>query len=776
MEKLANRLRTLFSLQTISADEWFTPGRFGALLALLFCCAFPAVIFGVQTFVLRDYGLYSYPVAHHWRESFWQFELPLWNPLNNCGVPFLAQWSTLVLYPPTLMYMVFPLTWALPVFSLAHLWLGGLGMYFLTRRWTGSSLAGAAAGIILSFNGLSINSLVWPHYCVAIAWMPWVVLAAERGLREGGRRNLWAIVVGAMQMLSGMPEMIVLTWLFVTAIGGWHFVRGNVPRVRLCVRFALQVALISGLCAAQLAPFLELLQYSHRTASFGDSRWAVPETGLANFVVPLFHSYRARTGVFFQYTQFLVSSYYLGIACVWLGMMAMGRMRQARVAGLIFTSLLCVLLAMGDGGLLFPWLKMMFPAIGVARYPVKFLYLFILVAPLLAGFGLASYQSGHSQSPLRNGRWQVILLSAVLALMGVIAWLAYVSPMPMDTPWKTQVNALQRAVFLGLIVGLLWWLQRNWELKRGVLLRGALLLLVWLDIWTHSPPIMPTIPSWAYDKGMIQQKLELTPFPRHGQSRVMLRPSMDVDLHYAAVSDPLADFLVNRATFFCNANLLDGVSKVNGFYSLQLQRTEDLLSRFYLRRDPADGLKSFMGVSQYTHPQEELSWAPRVGALPLVTGGQEVVFAEKAQALDGMFATNFNALEKVYLPVDAKAVLRGVRAGMVSVLSTNIGSHRVETLVEASEPGMLVIAQAHHPAWRAWVNDVPAPVLRANHAFQAVPVPAGRAKVILAYVDDGFLLGGLVAIGCLAICLVWQFGWTDSDKVDSERKPTEGTS
>ena len=154
------------------ADGWFTPGRFAALLAVCIFAAYPEVVAGSRTFVFRDFGLFGYPLAHHHRESFWRGEVPLWNPLSNCGLPFLAQWNTMVLYPCSLFYLLFPLSWSLGVFCLAHQWLAGLGMYFLARKWTGSRLAASVAGLGFAFNGLTLNSLIWPAIMAALGWMP----------------------------------------------------------------------------------------------------------------------------------------------------------------------------------------------------------------------------------------------------------------------------------------------------------------------------------------------------------------------------------------------------------------------------------------------------------------------------------------------------------------------------------------------------------------------------------------------------------------------------
>ncbi len=100
-----------------------------ALLAVLVGVAFPAIILGQATFFYRDFGVFGYPLAYYHRECFWHGEIPLWNPYNNCGLPFLAQWNTLVLYPPTLIYLLLPLAWSLGLFCLIHLFWGGWGMY-----------------------------------------------------------------------------------------------------------------------------------------------------------------------------------------------------------------------------------------------------------------------------------------------------------------------------------------------------------------------------------------------------------------------------------------------------------------------------------------------------------------------------------------------------------------------------------------------------------------------------------------------------------------------
>src|SRR6266542_1169327 len=183
-------------------DDLFTAGRVALLIATLFLITYPDIVLGSHAFCYRDAGLFGYPLAYYYRNSFWQGEIPLWNPLNNCGLPFLAQWNTLVLYPGSLFYLLFPLSWSLSVYCLLHQFLAGMGMFCLASRWTGNRLAAAVAGVSYAFNGLTLNCLMWPNNITALGWMPWVILVAQRAWTNGGGRNIAAAVtVAAMQML-----------------------------------------------------------------------------------------------------------------------------------------------------------------------------------------------------------------------------------------------------------------------------------------------------------------------------------------------------------------------------------------------------------------------------------------------------------------------------------------------------------------------------------------------------------------------------------------------
>src|SRR6185436_15213463 len=100
------------------------------------------------------------------------------------------------------------------------------------------------AALVFAWNGLTLHALMWPNNMAALGWMPWVVLAMERAWREGGRRVFAGALIGAMQMLTGAPEIILLTWLIVGVFWLRDFVKPGGQRLQLLFRFVWCGAII----------------------------------------------------------------------------------------------------------------------------------------------------------------------------------------------------------------------------------------------------------------------------------------------------------------------------------------------------------------------------------------------------------------------------------------------------------------------------------------------------------------------------------------------------
>ena len=435
------------------ASDWLTFRRFSLLLLLLILVFFPDIIFGAKTFLFRDYAFFGYPLAHYHREAFWRGEVPLWNPLSNCGIPFLAQWNTMVFYPLSLIYLLLPMPWSLGWFCLLHIFLAGLGMYSLAYRWTGNRLGAGLAGIAFAFSGVTMSCLIWPSSIAALALTPWIWLCVERGWNRGGPDLLKAVFVGAAQMLTGAPEIILCTWAVVGAFWLVQWLGASQARWQMCSRLALMLFLVSALSALQLLPFFDLLRHSHRTVDPGDAtKWSMPPWGWANLFVPLFRSSPSQMGVFLQESQAWLSSYYLGIGVLVFALAAIWQVRRpiVWVCGLALG--LSLILALGEAGHLFSWIAKLVPQSGLMRYPIKLVIPAACVAPLLAAFAVTRWQTcGEQQKSDFRKAILVIGLGSLLLIIAIVCF-SLKFPGEDEQPRTTLLNGFSRGAVLVLLL------------------------------------------------------------------------------------------------------------------------------------------------------------------------------------------------------------------------------------------------------------------------------------------------------------------------------------
>ena len=81
---------------------------------------------------------------------------------------------------------------------------------------------------------------------------------------------------------------------------------------------------------------------------------------------------------------------------------------------------------------------------------------------------------------------------------------------------------------------------------------------------------------------------------------------------------------------------------------------------------------------------------------------------------------------------------------------------RVRVSVRGDADGLLVLADPWYPQWRVRVDGRPAELLRVDHAFRGVRVPAGSHEVVFTYEDRAMRLGvGLAVATALALAGAW---------------------
>jgi hypothetical protein len=597
---------------------------------------------------------------------------------------------------------------------------------------------------------------LWPNNIAAFGWMPWVVWTVEKAWRQGGRAVIVAALAGAMQMLAGAPEIIMQTWLVVGALWVLEMFQGELSRWRMAGRFIGAGSLVAGLAAAQLLPFLDLLGHSQRDVSYGGAAWAMPRAGWANYLVPLFHCWRNRQGVFVQLNQNWANSYYLGAGVIGLALLAVWRVRQARVWLLGGLTLLSLNLALGEHGWAYGAIKEIVPQVGFMRFPIKFIVLATFTFPVLAAYGLGWLAGLPAENWARESKRTFGLALGLLTAMAVILWFAYEHPLPTDDPTATIENGLVRAVFLALVCGsvaLLRW--KKFKPQRT--LQTGLVLLLWFDLFTHAPNQSPTVARSVYDPDVIREFFKWDDQLRPGVSRAMQSRASLNRMIFDAFENPENDLNGRRLGLFLNYNILDHAPKFDGFYSLDLKEFYELLQRVYTARNPMSKLKDFLGISHISNPTNVVDWIPRNSFLPFVTAGQKPVFASDMSIFNSL-GDGFQPERTVYLPLEIRGQVHATNQAGAKILSPQfLSPQRLRLKVEADAPAMIVIAQAFYHPWHAYVDGKHTPLWRANYAFQALEVPVGQHEVNLVYEDRNFAFGLGLSVASLLICGAWWF-------------------
>lgn len=391
------------------------------LLALLF---FYDQFGGRYLFTERDLSPYFIPPRFFWVESIKRGDFPLWNPFQFCGQPFFANPQYAMLYPLSSLFFILPFDIAFNSIIIIHFFLGGLFIYLLLRDMGSGPAGSLIAGLSFMLSGylISIHSLL--PTLLTVVWTPLIMLFFRRALLTPGIRNeLITAVFMTVSFLGGGLENvygnIIILLLMVLFYDGWR--RGIIRRTGSMLLVLAVFVLLSGV---QLIPFLELFYHSIRGSgiSFMEATiWSFAPRDALLFFLHDAYGYFLNMDKYWA-NQCWIKTLYTGalpfILCALFFFMGTGR----RFYGALMAASL--FLALGCYNPLYQILYTYVPIFNGLRYPVKFLYIFILALCITAGLGfeqLKEYaRQGIKRDALTTGFFVLSLLcGGVLALL---AW------------------------------------------------------------------------------------------------------------------------------------------------------------------------------------------------------------------------------------------------------------------------------------------------------------------------------------------------------------------
>jgi membrane protein YfhO len=725
-----------------------------------------------QSYYFRDFSVTFYPLRLFQARELAEGRLPAWNPYIHEG-----SFAMPILYPFDLLHAFWPGPAAMSWLLTLHFPLAALGAWWLARELGASDAASAFTGAVYSLGGLAVSSLNLYVFLQALALAPFAAGALRRAGREGGR---WIALAGAAVGLS--VTTLAVEFVAQAVVLGLALSWAAAPSSRGAGRAFAAVLLGAGLAATPIAVLVGFVPDTVRGMGFARDVALGNEMhpmALLQVVVPELFGSLSRPveqwwgGRFFSkgfpyFVSLFVGAVPLAAATAgWPGVE-----RRTRLA-LGACALLGLWVALGERGGLAQLLTFV-PFARWFRFPSKaLLWPFVAVA-LWSGFG---FDRLRSREPWGRIRILLLGLSAIAALPALAVLFApSVLEASAGVPAWAQSRLLASsltAAAIGLAAAVL----------AAVVLRGhaaparaaVLFALVGVaELARAAAGMNPQVPT-----AFFQPLPEMGALGLAGQGRVFsYGPDTSPAFHrFLASGEPglgLWSFFVNRQVLAPYANIVDRVETFEAKdITAFVPRPQELQPEDYdprrvglvLNRLRNAAVTHVMSLDRLADPA--LTLVARVptgrpgldihvfrlqGSWPRVYAACHAVAAlDPDDALQHPFRAGFDPTRDVALEgsVASAGAAGGCTSGTARRVDGVAGDEAYDVALEAGS-GHLVVRQSHARGWRAWVDGVPAPVVRANGKHLAVAVGAGRHQVRLQYVAPGRRAGLVVSLMSLA--------------------------
>lgn len=745
--------------------------------------------------------------------------LPEWNPWIAGGQPLVSDPSYALFYPPTWIALLVGAEASLRLGLLFHLALAAVGAFLLARHLGARPWVGAFAALAYAGGGSLFSMALALNHLPGAAWLPWIVLAADRIAAAGSWRAARGALVRfglylALALLNGEPITVGCA-LFAAA----SLVVGRGARRALAAlpRVAAGTALALALAAIQLVPAAARLADSERGRGLDwevASSWSMPLPRLLELVAPRLFGDPARAddslyfgwGIHDLDFPFL-ATIFPGLLVLVLGLAALLRRGVPGRAGWALMAISGCLLALGRHGPVYRFLYDHVPLVASLRYPEKFFLLTGAALAFASALGLEEVLARRERGD--PGGVDLPVALAGVALLVLTAGLALVELAPgrledfvsahagfaLSTRKLAAAIAFYRGearvalasaiAAFGLLAALRW---RRLPAAAAVAMLVALLAI---DLARIDRPLLETLPASAYAPTPLARQLagvdgriwSSAGFDRRrellldresaGQGPVAARlerldPWVGAiwGLDYALTRDYALTFTAPLRRAVATAEALWSRRDRTAFHhwlgAWSVERT-------IVRRDAVARALS-LRRGEPAPPLVEIGGNPfALARVRLVASA--VAHADARSAVAEAIADGLDLGRTEHL---VTSLWSGTRAYSIQgrALASRFASDRLEIELETAEPALVVVAMTWDRDWSARVDGAPAAVLEAAAGYLAVEVPAGARRLELTFRQRGLVAGAATSAGAaLALLALLVAGAIDNVQRRRSRRP-----
>ena len=726
----------------------------------------------------RDLSVFFYRYIQHWVETLRSGELPLWNPYVMCGEPLLANIQPNILYPLSIIYFVLPVDFAFNMMIVLHFFLSGLFTFLLMKELKASDEAAAISAVSFVFGGylLSVHNVL--STLLSVAWFPAVIALYLRSLRHCSWKLAVLCGFSLYCMFSGGGlETIIMTAGIISLLTLFPCLYEK-NEINISLPFRLMFCSIAFACfvligAVQILPFLELIQHSIRSEGISYSEailWSLEPKNLIYLFAPDIF----RQGIENYWNeQSWLKTIYTGVLPFLLA--AFFCMEKGKRKFLVFIILATsVFLSLGDYNPLYRFLFACFPVLQKVRYPVKFFFIVIFFICLSAGWGW-DYMRKH----IRDKAVQQLLffLFAVFGFFSSIVLIILESHQ--ETIWEifqldtvfslsmfkssTIFHNINRVILFSIIGSLLLFISGQKPRWHGFAFYGFILLLL-LDLFWGNYGHYETVNRAAVHDITENQKVLVRD---KGLYRVFVQKKI-ADKMSIPFRSKEERIMIYRNIF--TPNTLLGIGKFDtwGFSVLALKNYFKLITHAQSTALPdSTNLLNLMNARYVLWSEElqcpgyELIQKENFFLYKNTSSLQRAFLVKDYKVLKSeeefrktLQGREFDPRETVLLDREPEKLSVAINSEKLLKNWVNVSEYRnnmISMEVESSCSQFLVLSETYYPGWKAYIDSTEAPLYKANFAFRAIAVPAGRHRVVLKYEPLSVRIGACISIAAVLV-------------------------
>ncbi len=756
-------------------SKWFIPLLLAALLAI----AFYDVVFFNKTFKVSTANSQALPTGvygqEHNRPRFipvngtdspvleeplYQFiknnlrqgRLPLWNPHQGCGYPLIGMIQTAIFYPLNLILYLLPSLYGWDLLILARLFLAGLLTYWFMRFMNFKKMPALASAIVFMLSGPMVLLQYWTTNVDLL--LPLLCLAIEHLLRKPGRKAmaLLSCTVG-LTILGGHPEHILLVNSFGVLFFIYRlFARTGSTKQRLsdCGNLAGAYILSAGLTAFILFPFFKNLLGEFWHGHPSNAGVVMEEQAERAITLALPHFFQ-KEAITFQWVFAGWWGGYLGTLPIVIGLLSLLK-NQKRGLNYFFAIAAFLIISKEYSLPYINWIGYL-PLFNIPRYAIHTPPIASFCVAVLAGMGVRALLS-HKKTLT-----PAFLLSFILlTLAGLHLWIYRASE-----HFALSLHAVLYCLFLLTILLTFILLNNRHFFSRKIseaLLVGILFIELFSYIHRERPKKFDSFPPVPYIELLKTSSVPIRSYGNFWAFYPNTATGYGVDdLGYFLCLAP------KRFVQFVNQILIPNHFtrdfRSPALRAFPVQGQEDILNLLNLEYIILPGDDSLVRPFTNFKPAEET--AQKVYQ-------NEVRVYKRPHAFDRAFIVHralftqtadetFAAIQKLKTQLRGIAILESsYDETLISRLNktplidrsyvefTKYSPNEVILKARLEYDGLLVISDAYHPEWKAFLDGKETFIYPTDYLLRSVFVPAGNHTVRFVFTPFSFYLGTLISL------------------------------